>query len=72
MSILSIDIGGTFIKYALMDKDASILSKGKILTPQDGRAELVRQSADCRMRCRMRKESRSVCPVSLIQRMAIV
>ena len=30
MSILSIDIGGTFIKYALMDKDALILSRGKI------------------------------------------
>ncbi len=41
MSILSIDIGGTFIKYALMDQDAAILSRGKIPTPQKGRTELV-------------------------------
>lgn len=41
MSILSIDIGGTFIKYALMGKDAVILSRGKIPTPQEGRTELV-------------------------------
>ena len=41
MSILSIDIGGTSIKYALMGKDAVILSRGKIPTPQEGRRELV-------------------------------
>ena len=41
MSILSIDIGGTYIKYALMGKDAAILSRGKILTPQEGRDELI-------------------------------
>ena len=41
MSILSIDIGGTFIKYALMEQDAAILSRGKIPTPQKGRTELV-------------------------------
>lgn len=38
MSILSIDIGGTSIKYALMGKDAVILSRGKIPTPQEGRS----------------------------------
>ena len=41
MSILSIDIGGTSIKYALMGQDATILSRGKIPTPQEGREELV-------------------------------
>ena len=41
MSILTIDIGGTFIKYALMDKNAVILSRGKIPTPQEGRDELI-------------------------------
>ena len=41
MSILAIDIGGTFIKYALMEKDAVILSRGKIPTPKEGRKELV-------------------------------
>ena len=41
MSVLSIDIGGTFIKYALMGQDATILSRGKIPTPQEGREELV-------------------------------
>lgn len=41
MSILAIDIGGTFIKYALMGKDAVILSRGKIPTPKEGRKELV-------------------------------
>ena len=33
MSILSVDIGGTFIKYALMSRNADILSRGKIATP---------------------------------------
>lgn len=41
MNILSIDIGGTFIKYALMDETASFLSRGKIPTPQTGREALV-------------------------------
>jgi predicted NBD/HSP70 family sugar kinase len=39
MSILSIDIGGTSIKYALMGKDEVILSRGKIPTPQEGRSK---------------------------------
>ena len=30
MSILSVDIGGTIIKYALMSRNGDILSRGKI------------------------------------------
>lgn len=41
MSILSVDIGGTFIKYALMSRNGDILSRGKIATPKEGRDELV-------------------------------
>ncbi|MDO4345185.1 MAG: ROK family protein [Eubacteriales bacterium] len=35
MNFTAIDIGGTFIKYANMDRNASILEKGKISTPQN-------------------------------------
>ena len=38
---LVIDIGGTFIKYALMTSDVNFLDKGKINTPQDSRESLV-------------------------------
>ncbi len=31
---LSIDVGGTNIKYALMEEDASILEKGEVPTPK--------------------------------------
>ncbi len=41
MNILTIDIGGTFIKYACMLEDMTILTRGKIPTPQDGRESLV-------------------------------
>lgn len=41
MQILVIDIGGTFIKYACMKEDMSILSRGKIKTPQNSREELI-------------------------------
>ncbi len=41
MKILVVDIGGTFIKYALMEEDMSILDKGKIPTPLDSREHLV-------------------------------
>ena len=41
MSILSVDIGGTFIKYALMSRNGNIISRGKIATPKEGRDELV-------------------------------
>lgn len=35
MKKLVYDVGGTFIKYALMDDDAKIYDKGKIETPKD-------------------------------------
>lgn len=35
MKILTFDVGGTFIKYALMNEDSDILEKGKVKTPQD-------------------------------------
>lgn len=41
MQILTVDIGGTFIKYACMQEDMSVLAKGKIPTPQEGREELI-------------------------------
>ena len=41
MSILSVDIGGTFIKYALMSRNGNMISRGKIATPKEGRDELV-------------------------------
>ena len=41
MSILVVDIGGSFIKYAVMEDDNSILSRGKIPTPCGSRLELV-------------------------------
>lgn len=39
MKILVIDVGGTFIKHAVMNESAEILSRGKIPTPMSGRAE---------------------------------
>ena len=41
MSILAIDIGGTFIKYANMSLDMDIIAKGKVKTPQTGREALI-------------------------------
>lgn len=41
MKILSVDIGGTFIKYAVMDEDSGMYEKGKIPTPQNGREALI-------------------------------
>ena len=41
MQILTVDIGGTFIKYACMQENMSVLVKGKIPTPQEGREELI-------------------------------
>ena len=40
MKILAIDIGGTFIKYALMDETAAVLSKGKEPTVPSREGEL--------------------------------
>ena len=41
MKILSVDIGGTFIKYAVMDEKGQFGEKGKVPTPQSGREECV-------------------------------
>lgn len=41
MKILVVDIGGTFIKYAGMTEDMSVLSRGKVKTPESGREELI-------------------------------
>ncbi|MBR1566575.1 MAG: ROK family protein [Oscillospiraceae bacterium] len=41
MKILTIDIGGTYIKYARMSEDMEIRSRGKRPTPQSGREALL-------------------------------
>ncbi|MCF0105265.1 MAG: ROK family protein [Holdemanella sp.] len=41
MKVLVIDIGGTFIKYAIMKEDNTILEKGKVPTPQDTKENLI-------------------------------
>lgn len=41
MQILVIDIGGTYIKYAFMLKDLTILNRGKIKTPKTNRQDLI-------------------------------
>ena len=41
MSVLTVDIGGTSIKYAEMDKDGCFLSHGSVRTPKTGREDLV-------------------------------
>ncbi len=37
MQILTVDIGGTFIKYAVMNEDAKFFQRGKIPSPTDTR-----------------------------------
>lgn len=37
MKILTVDVGGTFIKYAVMNEQANFFQRGKILTPRDSR-----------------------------------
>lgn len=41
MQVLVIDIGGTFIKYAIMNEHNSMFAKGKVPTPQDSREDLI-------------------------------
>lgn len=41
MKVLAVDIGGTFIKYAYMEEDMQILSRGKVKTPKEGREQLI-------------------------------
>ena len=41
MKILTVDIDGTYIRYACMDEYKNIDRRGKIFTPQEGRTELI-------------------------------
>ena len=41
MKLLVLDIGGTFIKYAHMRSDGTMLERAKIPTPQNSREELI-------------------------------
>ena len=41
MRITVIDVGGTFIKYALMNEHSTILERGKIPTPKSDRDEFI-------------------------------
>ncbi len=41
MNILTFDIGGTYIKYALMNENNEFIEKGKVPTPQTSREELI-------------------------------
>lgn len=41
MRVAVIDVGGTFIKYACMNEQSEILSRGKILTPMSGREKFI-------------------------------
>ena len=40
-TILAVDIGGTYIKYAFMKEDMSIERRGQVATPKEGREELI-------------------------------
>ncbi len=42
MKILAIDVGGTFIKFALTDENVNFFEKDKIPTPLDGREDFVK------------------------------
>ena len=41
MSLLTVDIGGTFIKYALADDNCTLSGNGKVPTPQTSREEFI-------------------------------
>ena len=41
MKVLTVDIDGTFLRYACMDESLNISRRGKIFTPQDGRDALI-------------------------------
>ncbi|MDO5146034.1 MAG: ROK family protein [Eubacteriales bacterium] len=41
MKVLVIDIGGTYIKYAYMTEDMSVISRGKVATPHTKREDLI-------------------------------
>ena len=41
MLITTIDVGGTFIKHALMDENSNILERGKVPTPKSNRDDFI-------------------------------
>ena len=41
MKVLTVDIDGTYIRYACMDEFMNIAQRGKIFTPQEGRETLI-------------------------------
>lgn len=41
MKVLTVDIDGTYIRYACMDEFMNIGKRGKIFTPQEGREQLI-------------------------------
>ena len=41
MKVLTVDIDGTYLSYACMNEFTNIERRGKILTPQEGREELI-------------------------------
>ncbi|MBR1646890.1 MAG: ROK family protein [Selenomonadaceae bacterium] len=41
MKVLTVDIDGTFLRYACMDEFMNISRRGEIFTPQDGREQLI-------------------------------
>ena len=46
MKVAVIDVGGTFIKYACMNENSEILSRGKVPTPQDTSENFVNALAE--------------------------
>ena len=46
MNITVIDVGGTFIKHALMNEQSEILQRGKVPTPQTNRADFLNAIVD--------------------------
>ena len=46
MKITVIDVGGTFIKYACMNENSEILSRGKVPTPLDSREKFINTIVD--------------------------
>ena len=41
MKILTVDIDGTYLRYACMDEFMNVSQRGKIFTPQEGREALI-------------------------------
>ena len=41
MKVLTVDIDGTYLRYACMDEFMNVAQRGKIFTPQDGRDTLI-------------------------------